>query len=80
MWVITEKAHYRSLLPYIVVTFRLEQALSTLETGALDLKVLTQTSFLLRIRFYTPKGPPKHISKKCFPKKDFDNPSGHRRF
>ena len=34
-----------------------------------SLKVLTQKSFLFKICFYTPKGPPKHISKKSFQKK-----------
>ena len=36
------------------------------------LKVLTQKSFLFKIRFYAPKGPPKHILKKDFLKNDLE--------
>ena len=43
------------------------------------LKVLTQRSFLFKIRFYTPKEKAKHIPKKNVQKKtlknDFENPS-----
>ena len=38
----------------------------------LKLKVLTHKSFLFKIRFYTPKGPPKQIPSKKIPKKDLE--------
>ena len=47
--------------------------------GSALLKVLTQKSFLFRIRFYDPKVPTKHIFKKISKRKtlknDFENPS-----
>ena len=36
------------------------------------LKILTQKSFFFRIRLYTPKGPPKQVSRFFIQEKDLE--------